>query len=54
MFGRAPRVMFMTTNETSSTVGPGSYDVTLHSSKVSGKLGVKVVKGALCNFFTGL
>ncbi|XP_074493926.1 sperm-tail PG-rich repeat-containing protein 2 [Sebastes fasciatus] len=35
MYGRAPRVTFMTTSGSSSTVGPGSYDVTLRSPKVS-------------------
>lgn len=47
MYGRAPRVTFMTTKGTSSTVGPGSYDVTLRKSKVSGKLGVNVVNSQL-------
>ncbi|XP_040011518.1 sperm-tail PG-rich repeat-containing protein 2 isoform X2 [Xiphias gladius] len=35
MYGRAPRVTFTTTGGTSSTVGPGSYDVTHSNYKVS-------------------
>ncbi|KAF1389214.1 hypothetical protein PFLUV_G00071110 [Perca fluviatilis] len=35
MYGRAPRVTFMTTSCTASTVGPGSYDVTMRSSKIA-------------------
>ncbi|XP_042344922.1 LOW QUALITY PROTEIN: sperm-tail PG-rich repeat-containing protein 2 [Plectropomus leopardus] len=35
MYGRAPRVTFMSTGGTSSTVGPGSYNVTGSSSKTS-------------------
>ncbi|XP_059192634.1 sperm-tail PG-rich repeat-containing protein 2 [Centropristis striata] len=35
MYGRAPRVTFLTTSGTSSTVGPGSYDVKLHNSNIS-------------------
>ncbi|XP_070761176.1 sperm-tail PG-rich repeat-containing protein 2 [Enoplosus armatus] len=35
MYGRAPRVTFMTPSGTPSTVGPGSYDVTQCNSKLS-------------------
>ncbi|XP_054467525.1 sperm-tail PG-rich repeat-containing protein 2 [Anoplopoma fimbria] len=35
MYGRAPRVTFRTTGETSSSVGPGSYDVTWSGPKLS-------------------
>ncbi|XP_044053082.1 sperm-tail PG-rich repeat-containing protein 2 isoform X2 [Siniperca chuatsi] len=35
MYGRAPRVTFMTTSGTSDTVGPGSYYVTQCNSKPS-------------------
>ncbi|XP_068559835.1 sperm-tail PG-rich repeat-containing protein 2-like isoform X2 [Cebidichthys violaceus] len=35
MYGRDPRRTFMTTSGTSSSVGPGSYDVTLSTSKVA-------------------
>lgn len=37
MYGRAPRVTFMTTSASASTVGPGSYDVTLRNSKNTGR-----------------
>ncbi|XP_070690540.1 sperm-tail PG-rich repeat-containing protein 2 [Pempheris klunzingeri] len=35
MYGRAPRVTFMTTKETSPTVGPGSYEVIGRKSTIS-------------------
>uniref|UniRef100_A0AAQ6IN72 Sperm tail PG-rich repeat containing 2 n=1 Tax=Anabas testudineus TaxID=64144 RepID=A0AAQ6IN72_ANATE len=35
MYGRAPRVTFLTTGPTSPTVGPGSYDVTRSNDKIS-------------------
>ncbi|GLD54046.1 sperm-tail PG-rich repeat-containing protein 2 isoform X1 [Lates japonicus] len=35
MYGRAPRVTLLTTSGTSSTVGPGSYDVTKCNYKLS-------------------
>ncbi|XP_033476361.2 sperm-tail PG-rich repeat-containing protein 2 [Epinephelus lanceolatus] len=36
MYGRAPRVTFLSAAGTSSAVGPGSYDVTTSSPKISG------------------
>uniref|UniRef100_A0A8P4KFC2 Sperm tail PG-rich repeat containing 2 n=1 Tax=Dicentrarchus labrax TaxID=13489 RepID=A0A8P4KFC2_DICLA len=36
MYSRAPRVTFLPTSGTSSTVGPGSYDVPLSASKTDG------------------
>ncbi|KAF7645908.1 hypothetical protein LDENG_00196250 [Lucifuga dentata] len=35
MYGRAPRVTFMTTDSTSATVGPGSYDVIQYNHNIS-------------------
>ncbi|XP_074526926.1 sperm-tail PG-rich repeat-containing protein 2 isoform X2 [Halichoeres trimaculatus] len=34
MYGRAPRVTFMTSSPTPSTVGPGSYDITQNQNAV--------------------
>lgn len=36
MYGRAPRVTFMTAGGASSAVGPGSYNVSQSSYKISG------------------
>lgn len=38
MYGRAPRVTYLTVGSTTSEVGPGSYEVIQYTTKKSGKV----------------